>query len=485
MSKGLSKSRIMYWVQCPKRLYLSVHNPDLAEPFSGPSIGWGVGFGETARTLWPTGILIEHVDNPRQALLETSHALESEDSKNVIFEAAFSHEGVLVRGDVFTRQTGKSQLVEVKGSTSVHQHYLTDCAIQAWVIENSGFQLDQVLIGHVNNQFVYPGGEQYQGLLHLEDVTENVLTLMEKVTDWVGSCRQTLDGSEPDVNVGSLCYDPYECPFLAHCTPENKNQVKYPVHILPWGNRLADELIAEGFDDIRSVPEERLSKPLHKGIRRASISGRAEISSEIRTIIKELAYPRYFIDFETIQFSVPIWKGTRPYEQLPFQWSCHIEEEDGQLHHKSFLNISGEVPLRAFAESLLEAVGDSGPVLVWSGFEAGKLRALQTRFPDLTEPLEQLIERIVDLLPLAREHYYHPDMLGSWSIKAVLPTIAPDLNYGDLGEVQDGMAAGSAFMEAINQKTTTARRALLFKDMEEYCKLDTLAMVKVARYFGG
>ena len=135
MSKGLSKSKIMYWVQCPKRLYLSVHNPDLAEPFSGPSIGWGVDLGETARTLWTDGILIEHVDNPRQALLETRQALESDDPKNVMFEAAFSHDGVLVRGDVFMQQSGKNQLVEVKGSTSVHQHYLTDSAIQAWVID--------------------------------------------------------------------------------------------------------------------------------------------------------------------------------------------------------------------------------------------------------------------------------------------------------------------------------------------------------------
>lgn len=484
MSKGLSKSKIMYWVQCPKRLYLSVHNPDLAEPFSGPSIGWGVDLGETARTLWTDGILIEHVDNPRQALLETRQALESDDPKNVMFEAAFSHDGVLVRGDVFMQQSGKNQLVEVKGSTSVHQHYLTDSAIQAWVIENSGFPLDQVFIGHVNNQFVYPGGGNYQGLLHLEDVTENVQALKNKVTDWVGSCRQTLDGTDPNVSVGSQCHDPYECPFLAHCTPENNNQAKYPVHILPWGNKLADELITEGFVDIREVPEERLSKPLYKRIQRASITGKAEVAPEIKTIIKGLAYPRLFIDFETIQFSVPIWEGTRPYEQLPFQWSCHIEEKNGQLHHKSFLDISGDIPLRSFAESLLEAVGDSGPVLVWSGFEAGKLRALQVRFPDLAGPLEKLIARIVDLLPLAREHYYHPDMMGSWSIKAVLPTVAPDLNYGDLGEVQDGMAAGTAFLEAIDPKTSTERRASLFKDMEEYCKLDTLAMVKVANFFG-
>jgi len=192
--------------------------------------------------------------------------------------------------------------------------------------------------------------------------------------------------------------------------------------------------------------------------------------------------PRFFLDFETISFGVPVWAGTRPYRQLPFQWSLHVECEGGGLEHREFLDTSGEPPMRACAESLLEALGDAGPILVYTGFERARIDELAARFPDLAPALRAAAARLVDLHPIVREHYYHPAMMGSWSLKAVLPTIAPDLDYAQLDEVRDGEMAQTAYLEAISPQTAPERRAALRESLLRYCEVDTLAMVRLARF---
>ena len=139
--------------------------------------------------------------------------------------------------------------------------------------------------------------------------------------------------------------------------------------------------------------------------------------------------------------------------------------------------------MRPFTERLMAALGDEGPIFVYSHFEKTTLNQLAGMFPDLAARLYGLIDRFVDLLPLARRHYYHPQMKGSWSIKAVLPTVAPDLNYDDLDEIHDGLAAQQAYLEAINPGTSPSRRHELLRILNEYCKLDTLAMVRLAWFF--
>jgi hypothetical protein len=194
-------------------------------------------------------------------------------------------------------------------------------------------------------------------------------------------------------------------------------------------------------------------------------------------------YPRFYLDFETIQFAIPRWLGTRPYEQIPFQWSCHIEAESDPLAHAEFLDISGELPLRGCAEALIAALGDRGPILTYSAFEKTVIRQLATRLPDLHDDLLALIPRLFDLLPLIKGHYYHAQMKGSFSIKAVLPTIAPDLTYDDLDEVQDGIGAQIAYEEAVDPAGSEERRTQLSAALRHYCERDTLAMVRLVQHF--
>lgn len=181
-------------------------------------------------------------------------------------------------------------------------------------------------------------------------------------------------------------------------------------------------------------------------------------------------------------FAVPIWEGTRPYQALPFQWSCHIELASGDLQHEAYLDTDGNSPMRACAESLIEVIGKEGPIFAYGSYEKTVLNALIAHYPDLAEELHKLTDRLVDLLPIMRRTYYHPDMLGSWSIKNVLPTVAPHLNYGSLGDVQDGSAAGTAYLQIIKSETDAAERQRLVRNLLAYCEHDTLAMIELVKY---
>jgi hypothetical protein len=152
------------------------------------------------------------------------------------------------------------------------------------------------------------------------------------------------------------------------------------------------------------------------------------------------------------------------------------------MEERDFLDLSGAPPMRPFAESLIAAVGDEGPIFSYSSFEQAILKQCATRFPDLANRLSDIVDRIVDLLPLTERSYYHPAMMGSWSIKSVIPTIAPDLDYAKLGEVQQGGQAQVAYLEAIDGSTTPERRDAIGRALRAYCGHDTLAMVHLARF---
>lgn len=479
---GLSKSRITKHLQCPKRLWLSVNRPELADVDGGVTTRLAAGHvvGEVARSQYPGGVLIDTSD-ARQALGDTAKALAGK--RRPIFEAAFATDGVLIRSDILLPVRGGYRLVEVKSSTSVKDYHLADAAIQAWVATQAGLTVKSVEIAHINNGFVYPGYENYKGLFAYVDISLLAGPLSKEVPGWVEAARETLAGKEPETEPVNHCYDPFTCPFLAYCSPEEETE--YPPEILPYrdGKALAAQLRAEGFDDLRKVPGERFSSPKHQRIWQATKSGLAELDAEAGEAVEALAYPRYYLDFETIGFAVPIWPGTRPYRQLPFQWSCHVEQGKGIVEHQEFLAAETSDPRRAFAEALIATLKATGPVLVYNaGFESGRLRELAESFPDLSPAIEAIRNRIVDLLPLARKHYYHRDMRGSWSLKAVLPTIAPELAYDGL-EVADGGMAQEAYLEIIAPETTPARAQELREALLVYCERDTWAMVRLTQFF--
>jgi hypothetical protein len=481
-SYHLSKSKILSGLQCPKRLYLEVHQPELLEESPETAVRFSSGnrVGEVARDLFPGGILIPYDDSLSSVVKHTKKVLD-QNSKTTVFEATFNHRKVLIRADIFIQKNKNHRLIEVKASTGVKEYHLNDCAVQAWVIEGAGYHLSQIELAHVDTSFVYKGGGDYNGLLHYENVTNDVNKLKKNVPKWVKQFQKVLSGDLPTIEVGKHCKDPYECSFMGHCSPEGPD---YPVDILPYGRSVVDELLSEGIEDVRDIPENRLNNERHERVRRVTVSGTPELDQELVDYIKSQEYPRFYLDFETFGSPVPIWIGTMPYQNhLPFQWSCHIERKPGAVEHSEFLDLSGDNPMKELAVKLIETLGDKGLVFVYSNFENSVLNRLGEFYPELIPELEKIAERLVDLLPLARQHYYHPDMMGSWSIKDVLPTVVPELNYNDLDGVHDGGEAQLAYIEAIQTESSSERRRLIERQMLEYCKLDTLALVKLVEFF--
>ena len=180
---------------------------------------------------------------------------------------------------------------------------------------------------------------------------------------------------------------------------------------------------------------------------------------------------------------MPIWAGTSPFQQVVFQWSCHEERTPGELSHREFLDTSGEAPMRRAAEALLEALGDRGPIFVYHDFEKWRIMEMAAMLPDLKPALDAVAGRLVDLLRLTRDHYQHPALNGSYSLKVVLPTVDAELDHALLEEVQDGLSAQAAYHEAADPATADDRRETLRHSLLEYCSLDTLALVRVAHRF--
>lgn len=368
--------------------------------------------------------------------------------------------------------------------TSVKDYHLDDIAVQSYVAKLAGFTLQSVSLAHIDSSWVYPGGGEYAGLLVEEDLTQPALGRTDEVIEWVNSAREVLAGDEPDISTGEHCFEPFECGFYEYCTRDDV-KAEYPISWLPrLGKTKAKNLKEMGIIDLRDVPDDMLNET-QQLVKKQTIENTTFFDSKAtRKILSKQALPAYFLDFETINFAVPIWPGTRPYQQVPFQFSLHVMQSAENIAHKEFLDISGNDPSRGFAEKLVNNCGDSGPVYVYNaGFEGARIRELAERFTDLTGPLIAIAERLFDLLPLARNHYYHPSQHGSWSIKKVLPALVPELSYSNLHGVQDGGMAMEAFIEAIQSDTSVIRKNEIEEQLLAYCKQDTWAMVKIFQIF--
>jgi hypothetical protein len=450
---GLSKSRITYGLQCGKRLWLQVHRPALAyyPPETRRRFAAGHDVNDVARALYADGILIEWQEDLDHAVRATKEAL-ARPGDVVLFEAAFRHRGVFVRVDVLERRDGRYRMTEVKSATRLKEYHLADVAVQTWVLEGAGLPLGVLSVAVIDPEFVYPGGGDYRGLLKAIPVADQVRPLMARIPGWVTNFVEILNGPQPAIATGAQCHKPFDCPFLPFCEQQE-------------GRRPAEEAGAGG-EGAPEAPDPAL----------------AHLDPAAAAYLATLPFPRFYLDFETVQFAVPVWKGTRPFEQLLFQWSCHVELSFGVVEHAEHLDTSGDAPMRVAADALLATLGDRGPVFVYTDFEKWRLVELAARFPDLAPALETVTGRLVDLFRLTRDHYAHPALNGSYSLKTVLPTIAAGLDHALLDEVRDGLSAQAAFHEAIGPGTSAERRDELRRGLLDYCALDTLALVRLAHY---
>jgi hypothetical protein len=405
----------------------------------------------------------------------------------ILYQPAFRAGNLAVIADVLHTRAAGSTLMEVKSATSVKPEHVPDVGFQTLVLRRSGIGVDRVLLTHVNAQFELQHEGDYEGLLIEQDLTDEVEALLPQIEASALELEALMAFPEmPRIAMGAQCTRPHACPFIARCTAQQGPGPDYPIELLPRGAKIVPLLRAEGYSDLMQVPSGRLRGAVHQRVHEATLSGVVYFDPAATQALRRCAYPMAYLDFETIGLAVPEFLGTHPYEPWPFQWSLHVEDSPGQLRHGEYLAPDQLADLAGLAAALLRAVPESGPVFAYNAsFEKGVLLRMADRVSTEANALRELAARLIDLLPVTRAAYYHRDMQGSWSIKAVLPTLVPELDYGNLNEVQEGDGAQRALLELRAGQLSAARRAALEEALRRYCERDTWALVVLRRFLCG
>jgi hypothetical protein len=475
----LSKSAYLLGLQCHKQLYLDVRSPELATPSDEQTqarLEMGIEIGELARKRFPGGVLVNVESLGIAGALARTSELLVNPKVPAIFEGVVEFEGVRVRVDILERAGENTwRLCEVKSSTQVRDDHLDDVAIQAYVLRGAGISLERSELMHINNQYVYPGGDLDVGQLFLrQDVTQDVAARQGDIPGRLAEMQEVLAASSaPAIEPDHHCFDPYACPFWDHCT--KAKPARWVFH-LPGGKRTFQELVGRGIQTIDRIPADfRLS-----GIQQRMKDNVEWIGHGLKAELSAVRHPVHHLDFETFMPAIPRYPNTRPYQTIPFQWSNHIVGRDGQTRHEQYLCTDPKDPREEFALTLLRSIGSEGTICVYSGYEARILKELADAFPGLRGDLEGAIERFWDLLSVIRAHYYHPAFAGSFSIKSVLPAVVPTLGYDDL-EIWEGGMASLQYYRMTFEVTDPEEKARLRAALLKYCERDTLAMVELRK----
>jgi hypothetical protein len=480
----LTKSRYLAGLQCLRRLWLQVHEPqDYAQPEPGSPIDVGLEIGRKARLLFPGGMLVEEAPWQHADAVARTAALMQDPSVPAIFEAAFGWQDLRVRVDLLERHPDGWGLLEVKSSGGVKDHHLDDIALQAHVLEAAGVRLRAIEVLHVNTAYVRgPDEIDWRAFFARVDVSDDVAARVTEVPHHLPAMRDSL-GREtlPHAEPGKQCSNPYACQFWDRCTADKPaDWVRYMPRLTA---AQADRLDALGVTAISDIPSDFPLAGKQAIIRDAIASGQPYVAPDLARLLHRFGPPACYLDFEAMMPPIPLYEGTRPYQTLPFQWSLHVLAADGTLHHEAFLAGTDGDPRRPFAETLIAALdGSDLPIIVYSAYEQTQLKALAAQFPDLAEPITAIINRLADLLPVVRGAVYFPDFGFSNSIKAVAPALCPGFGYDDLADIADGVAASAAFAQmASGAIADPADIAQLRQALLSYCERDTLAMVQVHR----
>lgn len=492
---SLSKSKLMAYRQCPKRLWLEINQPTLAVEAGAnqAKVQAGHEVGAIARKLYDEAGASHTVDAKAEgfaAALTRSAALLAT-AQQPVFEAGFQADGALAFADVMLPRYEDGQIVwsmvEVKSSAAIKNHHLDDLAVQAYLASSAGVKLKSVAVAHLDNTWVHPGVDDYRGLLKEVDLTKETAARQGEIKRWIADAQAVLNQStEPKRDVGPHCSAPFNCGFHGYCS-RGVAKPQWPVTCLPKLSASKQaKLGAQGIVELCDVPDRMLNAMQHR-VKQHTLAGTTFFDKAgAAADLAPHGLPAYFLDFESVQLTVPNWKGTRPFQQIVFQFSLHTLSAEGQLGHVPFLDLSGNDPSEPLAHALVANCGDSGPVFVYNAtFERTRIKELSRRFSDLAGPLKSINARMVDLLTVARSRYYHPSQQGSWSIKKVLPATVPELSYQQLSGVQNGGDAMQVFHEAIHPATAPERRQEIEQQLHAYCRLDTFAMVRLWQFFRG
>ena len=478
----ITKSKYIAGTQCLKRLYLSTHSPELAEiPREADRliIEQGREVGLLAQQMFPGGITVDC--KGRDEAIRATRELIANSEVPAVFEAAVEHANVFVRVDILHRRRDKRwRLIEVKSTTDVRDHHLGDVAIQHRVVSRCGVDLAASCLAHVNREYVYYGGQiDARRFFKIRNLTSRVKRMQREVALQLRSEFRVLAMPEaPRIAAGRQCTEPVTCEFFDQCNPPIPDD-----HILRLPRIHAStvaRLVADGVQSIHEIPE---NYPLSGRLRRACAcvqAGKPWFSTEIKEELRTLKYPLYFADFETLYPAIPRFAGMRPFDHIPFQWSVHVvRQPNAAPEHCEFLACHTTDPRPKFISALCDALGDRGSIVVYNQqFESQRLSELASWLPDFAGRIKKIQRRLWDLLPVVRNHVYHPAFNGSHSLKSVLPALVPAMSYEGM-VVANGQGAGLVWKSLVSGDCHEAEHQRKREALLDYCGQDTLGMVRL------
>ena len=441
----LSKSKYLRGVKCIRNLWLYTNKKE-EQHFSEENIrvfNRGTSVGELAQVYFPNGKFA--VQPSEMPTYDTARLTQEyiQQGVDTIYEATFMYDNTIVAVDLLHKEPDGWHLYEVKSTNSAKPEHVKDVAVQYYVLKGCGLELADASVMFFDRSYIKRGDIDVQKLFTHESVLKRILSMQEVIGQNIAAFLEMVNREEPCIEMGSQCDNPYECDFKDYCRS-----------LLP------------------SIKEEK------KILSNEPVVNRAEVKKFLNT----LNYPLCHLDFETIMPGVPLFDESRPYQQIPFQYSIHFStDKDAELQHYEYLapsNLSIE-PRRGLIEQMILHTADAQIILVYNiAFERSRLKEMKRDFPKYTEELDSIIDKLVDLMPPFRsKHYRTESMEGSYSIKKVLPAVSSELSYNDL-EISNGGDASNTFLELYysedNDYVEKTRQHLL-----TYCGLDTLAMVKV------
>ncbi len=474
----LSKSQFVSGLQCPKMLWWMAHEPEAPELAVDEELRVilerGRRVGELARTFVPGGVLIDipHHDIKRR-LADTALAIT--DGAPVIYEASFLEDGIFVAVDILQRHRDGFVVVEVKATLDVKNEHIPDVAVQTHVVRRAGLAVKRAEVMHLNRECRHP---DLSNLFVRENVTSLIRSALRAVPQQAGELLSTLAGPLPEVKTGPHCTTPHACPFIERCwhpLPDHHVSTLYGIR-----KAKAEEYVANGYKTLFDLPRKFAASPAARRQIHSVRTGEVIVERGLRRALASLAPPIAFLDFETVNPAIPVWPGCRPYAQVPVQFSCHVLKADG-VEHRAWLAEGPNDPREQFAHALIAACAGVNTVLAYNApFECRCIDGLIEALPHMEGELVALSRRIRDLLPIVRDHVYHPDFGGSFSIKTVLPALVPGLGYDDL-EIHDGGTAAAALETLLlGADTLTAeQQRSVRRELLRYCERDTLGMVRL------
>lgn len=479
MPQLLSKSKYISGLQCPKLLWTQINQPESIPELDIVTqyiFDQGHLVGEYAKKLLPGGIDIPQ-DDFMENIVTTKRFLTE---RKPLFEAGILSGKIYCRVDILNPvNEDEWDIIEIKSSTSVKDVHIDDVSFQKHCCEKAGLKIRNCKLGFINNQYVKNGEINPKELFILEDISTLIEETSESIEEGIFNLLEVISNETcPEVSIGQHCLAPYECPLRVECwgfLPENS------VFDLRGGKTKQFSLYEQGISSIKDIPDHIPLSREQEIQKECVMTGNVHVEKEeIRQFLNKLKYPLYYLDFETFGPAIPIFDGTRPYQDIPFQFSLHVVENDASepVHH-SFLAERREDPRPQILHELRRLLGSEGSIIAYNaGFEEGVLRELVEAFPEYTDWLECILTRMVDLLfPFTKFHYYNASQKDTASLKKVLPAITGK-GYKEMG-IGAGMDASIAYGRVTYGNATEGEIAKVRADLVEYCKLDTEGMIWV------